>query len=97
VSDRPFPAVRGRRAPPTDHVDEVDIGAEVTEAWQDGDQDYVTACAAGVILSHTIDDATGTVVSGSRTTSSAVKAFLTFTRPAGLNFWMLSIIHEREA
>lgn len=76
-------------------VDEVDVGAEITEAWQDGDQDYVTACVAGSILGHTVDDATGTVVSGSRTESSAVKAFLTFTRPAGLNSWMLSIIQER--
>jgi len=77
-------------------VDEVDVGAEITEAWQDGEQDYLTACVAGSIRSHTIDDATGTVVSGSRTKSSAVKAFLTFTRPAGLNFWMLSIIQERQ-
>ncbi len=77
-------------------VHDVDVGAQITEAWQDGDQDYVTACVAGSILSHTVDDATGTVVSGSRTRSSAVKAFLTFTRPAGLNFWMLSIIQERQ-
>jgi predicted lipid-binding transport protein (Tim44 family) len=75
-------------------VDEVDVGAEVTEAWQDGEQDYVTACVAGTILGHTLDDATGSVVSGSRTKPSAVTAFLTFTRPAGLNLWRLSIIQE---
>lgn len=75
-------------------VDEVDVGAEITEAWQDGEQDYVTACVAGTILGHTLDDATGRVVSGSRTKPSAVTAFLTFTRPAGLNFWRLSIIQE---
>jgi predicted lipid-binding transport protein (Tim44 family) len=73
-------------------IDELDVGAEVTEAWQDGDQDYVTACVAGT--THTIGDATGPVVSGPRTTATAVKAFLTFTRPAGLNFWTLSIIQE---
>jgi len=75
--------------------DEVDVEAQVTEAWQDGDQDYLTACVTGSILSHTVDTASGVVVSGSRTTASAVEAFLTFTRPAGLNFWMLSIIQER--
>ena len=75
-------------------VDEVDVGAELTEAWQDGEQDYVTASVAGTILGHTLDDATGSVVSGSRTKPSAVTAFLTFTRPAGLNFWRLSIIQE---
>jgi predicted lipid-binding transport protein (Tim44 family) len=72
--------------------DEVDVRAETTEAWQDGDRDYVTAYVAGSMLSHTLEDATGRVAEGSRTTPTAVEAFLTFTRPAGLNFWMLSII-----
>ena len=75
-------------------VDEVDVGARVTEAWQDGDRDYVTACVVGSILGHVVDDATRTVVSGSRKTPSAVTAFLTFTRPAGLNFWRLSLIQN---
>ena len=44
------------------------------------------------MLRHTIDDATGKVVDGSPTKPAAVEAFLTFTRPAGLNFWMLSLI-----
>jgi predicted lipid-binding transport protein (Tim44 family) len=71
---------------------EVDVRAETTEAWQDGDRDYVTAYVAGSMLSHTLEDASGHVVEGSRTKPAAVGAFLTFTRPAGLNFWMLSII-----
>jgi predicted lipid-binding transport protein (Tim44 family) len=75
-------------------VDEVDVGARVTEAWQDGDRDYVTACVVGSMLDHVVDDATRTVVSGSRKTPSAVTAFLTFTRPAGLNFWRLSLIQN---
>jgi predicted lipid-binding transport protein (Tim44 family) len=75
--------------------DEVDVEAQVTEAWQDGDQDYLTACVSGSILTHTVETVTGVIVSGSRTTATAVEAFLTFTRPAGLNFWMLSIIQER--
>jgi predicted lipid-binding transport protein (Tim44 family) len=72
--------------------DEVDVHAETTEAWQDGDRDYLTAYVAGSMLSHTLEDATGHVADGSRTKPAAVEAFLTFTRPAGLNFWMLSII-----
>lgn len=74
--------------------DEVDVVARVTEAWQDGDRDYVTACVVGSMLDHVVDDATRTVLSGSRTTPSAVTAFLTFTRPAGLNFWRLSLIQN---
>jgi len=84
-----------RAAGRSGRVDEVDVDAEVTEAWQDGQQDYVTVCVWGSILSHVVDDATGTIVSGSRTASSVVTAFLTFTRPAGLNSWTLSIIQER--
>jgi predicted lipid-binding transport protein (Tim44 family) len=80
-------------------VAEVDLAAEVTEAWQDGEQDYVTACVAGSILSHVVDDTTGAIVSGSRREARAVTAFLTFTRPAGLNSWTLSIVQDddREA
>jgi predicted lipid-binding transport protein (Tim44 family) len=70
----------------------VDVSAEVTEAWQESNRDYVTAYVAGSMLRHTIEDATGKVVDGSPTKPAAVEAFLTFTRPAGLNFWMLSLV-----
>jgi predicted lipid-binding transport protein (Tim44 family) len=78
-------------------VAEVDVTPEVTEAWQEGDRDYVTAHVAGSMLSHTIDDATGKLVEGSPTVPRPVAAFLTFTRPAGLNFWKLSLIQEDAA
>ena len=70
----------------------VEVSSEVTEAWQDDNRDYVTAYVGGSMLSHTVDDATGRVVEGVPATPRLVEAFLTFTRPAGLNFWMLSII-----
>jgi predicted lipid-binding transport protein (Tim44 family) len=73
-------------------VAEVNVTAEVTEAWQDGDRDYVTAYVAGSMQSRTVDDATGQVVDGSPARPAPVAAFLTFTRPAGLNFWMLSLV-----
>lgn len=83
---------RLRAAGRSNRVEEVEILAEVTEAWQDGDRDYVTACITGSMLDDTVDDATGEPVDGSRTTPRPVEQFLTFTRPAGLNFWMLSAI-----
>jgi predicted lipid-binding transport protein (Tim44 family) len=70
----------------------VEVSAEVTEAWQESQRDYVTAYIAGSMGRHTIDDATGQVVDGSAAKPVAVEAFLTFTRPAGLNFWILSLI-----
>jgi predicted lipid-binding transport protein (Tim44 family) len=70
----------------------VEVSAEVTEAWQESNRDYVTAYVTGSVLRHTTDDATGKVVDGSPAKPATVEAFLTFTRPAGLNFWMLSLI-----
>ena len=83
----------GFRATRRSHrVKEVDIHPEVTEAWQDGDRDYVTAYIAGSMLDYTVDEATGALVGGSAATPRPIEQFLTFTRPAGLNFWMLSAI-----
>jgi predicted lipid-binding transport protein (Tim44 family) len=73
-------------------VEAVDVTSEVTEAWQDGNRDYVTAYVAGSMQSHTRDDGAGRIVEGSPGLPLPVEAFLTFTRPAGLNFWMLSLI-----
>jgi predicted lipid-binding transport protein (Tim44 family) len=77
------------------YIAEVDVTSDVTEAWQDGTRDYVTACIAGSMRRHQVDSATGEVVDGSPALPVPVEAFLTFTRPAGLNFWMLSIIQAR--
>jgi predicted lipid-binding transport protein (Tim44 family) len=73
-------------------IAEVEVTSEVTEAWQDDDRDYVTAFIAGSMRSRQTDSATEAVVDGSPTVSEPVEAFLTFTRPPGLNFWMLSLI-----
>jgi predicted lipid-binding transport protein (Tim44 family) len=67
---------------------EMEVRAEVTEAWQDGDRDYLTAYVAGSMLGRTAGDPPG----ASPSAATPVAAFLTFTRPAGLNFWMLSLI-----
>jgi predicted lipid-binding transport protein (Tim44 family) len=59
---------------PTHRVEPIEIGAEITEAWQAGHRDYVTAHITGSHGPRPVDE------------------FWTFTRPAGLNFWMLSAI-----
>jgi len=67
----------GRRSTgQTDRVEEIDIVAEITAAWQESRRDYVTAHITGSL--------------GPR----PVEEFWTFTRPAGLNFWMLSAIQR---
>ena len=74
------------------HVDEIEIRAQVTEAWQEDGRDYVTAYIVGAMLDYTVDELTGALLAGSKTAPEAVEAFWTFTRPAALNPWMLSAI-----
>lgn len=73
-------------------VERIEITAEITEAWQESGRDYVTAYIGGSIVDYTVDEASDSLVHGSRTIPRAVEEFWTFTRPAGLNFWMLSAI-----
>jgi predicted lipid-binding transport protein (Tim44 family) len=76
----------------SNRVEDVEISTEITEAWQENGRDYVTAYIAGSMVDYTVDDANDAVVAGSKTHPRDVEEFWTFTRPAGLNFWMLSAI-----
>ena len=73
-------------------VERIEITAEITEAWQESGRDYVTASIGGSIVDYTVDEVNDRVVHGSRTIPRDIEEFWTFTRPAGLNFWMLSAI-----
>jgi predicted lipid-binding transport protein (Tim44 family) len=73
-------------------ADAIEITTEITEAWQESGRDYVTAYIGGSIVDYTVDEASDNLVNGSRTIPRDVDEFWTFTRPAGLNFWMLSAI-----
>jgi predicted lipid-binding transport protein (Tim44 family) len=83
---------RWQRARHANRVEQVEIHAEVTEAWQESGRDYVTAAIRGSTVDYTIDKARDGLVEGSPTIPRPVEEFWTFTRPAGLNFWMLSAI-----
>jgi predicted lipid-binding transport protein (Tim44 family) len=83
---------RLRKIGHADGVDRIEITAEITEAWQEDGRDYATACIEGSIVDYTVDGATSTVIHGSQTVPRDIEEFWTFTRPAGLNFWMLSAI-----
>jgi predicted lipid-binding transport protein (Tim44 family) len=83
---------RLRSARQSNRVDQIEIGAEITEAWQERDRDYVTAYIGGSMIDYTVDEATDGLVNGSRAIPKEVEEFWTFTRRAGLNFWMLSAV-----
>ena len=77
-----------------DRVERIEITAEITEAWQESGRDYATAYIDGSIVDYTVDEVTHSLVRGSRTVPRDIEEFWTFTRSAGLNFWMLSAIQR---
>ena len=84
---------RLRTAKQTNRVEKIDIrSADVTEAWQENGQDFVTVHMAGSKLDYTVDDVSGDVMDGSKTTPTDVDEYWTFTRPVGPNRWKLSAI-----
>jgi predicted lipid-binding transport protein (Tim44 family) len=67
---------------------------EITEAWQEQGQDFITAGIYANLLDYTTDDASGAVVEGSKTEPVKFEEFWTFTRPVGNNPWRLSAINQ---
>ena len=83
---------RLQRTGRVNRVAEIEVVATVTEAWQEDGRDYLTAHIRGAIVDYTVDAMSDSIVDGSREIPREVEEFWTFTRPAGLNFWMLSAI-----
>src|SRR5919201_676217 len=67
--------------------------SEVTEAWQESGQDFVTVYLAGSLVDYTVDDTTAALVDGSKTPQE-FEEFWTFTRAVGPNPWRLSAIQS---
>ena len=68
---------------------------EISEAWQESGQDFITAMIYANLLDYTTDDVTGAVVSGSKTDPVKFEEYWTFTRPVGNNPWKLSAINQK--
>lgn len=69
---------------------------EITEIWQEGGADFITAKIYANLLDYTTDERTGEVVSGSRTEPVKFQEYWTFTRPVGDHPWKLSAIQQAE-
>jgi len=67
---------------------------EVVEAWQEAGQDYIKTLFTANLLDYTTDDATGSVIAGSKTEPVKFEECWTFTRPVGNNPWKLSAISQ---
>jgi len=82
----------GRR---TNKLDNIAVrSADITEAWQEGGNDFITVKFFANLLDYTVDDVTGQVVEGSRTEPVKFEEYWTFTRPVGVNAWKLSAITQ---
>ncbi len=68
---------------------------EISEAWQESGQDYITASIYANLLDYTTDDTTGAVVAGSKTEPIKFEECWTFVRPVGNHPWQLSAINQR--
>jgi predicted lipid-binding transport protein (Tim44 family) len=67
---------------------------EITEAWQESGQDFITTRFYANLLDYTVNDSTGEVITGSRTEPVKFEEYWTFTRPVGNNAWKLSAITQ---
>src|SRR5437773_10443739 len=81
---------RLRSASQANRVEQIEVVAEITEAWQKSRRDYVTAHISGSRVDYTIDETGDRLVAGSRTHPRRVEDCWTFMRPAGLTYGMLS-------
>jgi predicted lipid-binding transport protein (Tim44 family) len=77
------------------HLENIAVrSVEITEAWQESEQDYITALIYANILDYTVDEKSGEVVNGSKTEPTKFEEYWTFTRPSKTNNWKLSAINQ---
>jgi predicted lipid-binding transport protein (Tim44 family) len=69
---------------------------EVTEAWQEGGQDFVTVRFLANLLDYTVDETGAQLLEGSRTEPVKFEEYWTFVRPVGPNPWRLSAIQQAQ-
>ena len=69
---------------------------ELTEAWQEQGQDFLTVRLLANLLDYTVDETTGKIVEGSDTAPVKFEEFWTWVRPVGRNDWRLSAINQAE-
>jgi predicted lipid-binding transport protein (Tim44 family) len=67
---------------------------DITEAWQEQGQDYITVLFLANLLDYVVDETSGQVVSGSKTDPVKFEEYWTFTRSVGSNPWQMSAINQ---
>jgi predicted lipid-binding transport protein (Tim44 family) len=67
---------------------------EITEAWTESGQDYITVRVRANLLDYTVDAQSGAVVSGSNSEPVEFEEYWTFSRPVGPNSWKLTAVQQ---
>jgi len=67
---------------------------DISEAWQESGQDFITVRIYANLLDYTVDEKTDQVLSGSKTEPVKFEEYWTFTRQVGNNPWQLSAIQQ---
>jgi len=68
--------------------------SEISEAWTETGQDYITVRLQANLLDYTVDEKGGAVVDGSDSEPVEFEEFWTFTRPVGPNPWKLAAVQQ---
>ncbi len=79
-----------------DHIEDIQfLGAEISEAWQESGEDWITVRFQVSMLEYATDEH-GMVVEGSRTLPERVEEYWTFTRQVGSRDpnWLLAAIQQ---
>ncbi|MHC1742508.1 MAG: Tim44 domain-containing protein [Syntrophobacteraceae bacterium] len=67
---------------------------ELTEAWQEMGKEFVTVLITANLLDYTVDEGTGEVVAGDKSSPVKFQEFWTFRRDVGSSLWQLSAIDQ---
>lgn len=68
----------------------------LTKAWQEAGQDYLTVRLHVTLLDYTLKERSGEILSGSKFEPVNLEEYWTLTRPSGNNPWQLSAISQVE-
>ena len=68
--------------------------SEITEAWTESGEDYITVRIKANLLDYTVDHKTGAVITGSNSEAVEFEEYWTFTRPVGPNPWKLTAVQQ---
>jgi predicted lipid-binding transport protein (Tim44 family) len=68
--------------------------SEITEAWTESGQDFITVRLNANLLDYTVDQRSGAVVSGSADEPIQFEEYWTFSRPVGPNAWKLTAVQQ---